>query len=83
MADTIIQIVFAVLVGFVLVLIFYYGGSLIPCILFHAVNNALSAFEVPGMMDPKLEMALNVALIVVVLGGYLIYLIRTFSKNKE
>ena len=59
---TIIQIVFAVLVGFVLVLIFYYSGSLIPCILFHSVNNALSAFEARGTMDPKLEMALNVAL---------------------
>ena len=82
-ATTIIQIVFAVLVGFVLVLIFYYGGSLIPCILFHSVNNALSAFEARGAMDPKLEMALNVALIVVVLGGYLVYLIKAFSKNRE
>lgn len=76
---TIIQIVFAVLVGFVLVLIFYYSGSLIPCILFHSVNNALSAFEARGTMDPKLEMAL----IVVVLGGYLVYLIKTFSTNRE
>lgn len=76
---TIIQIVFAVLVGFVLVLIFYYSGSLIPCILFHSVNNVLSAFEARGTMDPKLEMAL----IVVVLGGYLVYLIKTFSKNRE
>ena len=78
---TIIQIVFAVLVGFVLVLIFYYGGSLVPCILFHSVNNALSAFEAQGTMNPQLEMALNVALIVVVLGGYLIYLIKAFSKK--
>ena len=78
---TIIQIVFAVLVGFVLVLIFYYGGSLVPCILFHSVNNALSAFEAQGTMNPQLEMALNVALIVVALGGYLIYLIKAFSKK--
>mgnify|MGYP002625693199 CR=1 FL=1 len=78
---TIIQIVFAVLVGFVLVLIFYYGGSLVPCILFHSVNNALSAFEAQGTMNPQLEMALNVALIVVVLGGYLVYLIKAFSKK--
>ena len=78
---TIIQIVFAVLVGFVLVLIFYYSESLIPCILFHSVNNALSAFEAQGTMNPQLEMALNVALIVVVLGGYLVYLIKAFSKK--
>ena len=78
---TIIQIVFAVLVGFVLVLIFYYSGSLVPCILFHSVNNALSAFEAQGTMDPQLEMALNAALIVVILGGYLVYLIKAFSKK--
>ena len=78
---TVIQIVFAVLVGFVLVLIFYYGGSLVPCILFHSVNNALSAFEAQGTMNPQLEMALKVALIVVVLGGYLVYLIKAFSKK--
>ena len=73
----------ATMTVFVLVLIFYYSGSLIPCILFHSVNNALSVFEARGTMDPKLEMALNVALIVVVLGGYLVYLIKTFSKNRE
>ena len=37
--SSIVQIVFAVLVGFVLVLIFYHGKSLIPCILFHSANN--------------------------------------------
>ena len=32
-------------------------------------------------MDPKLEMALNMALIVVVLGGYLVCLLKTFFKE--
>ena len=62
------QIVFAIMVGFVLVLIFHRGGSLIPCIVFHSINNALGAFEAEGDMDPKLKMALNAALIIVVLG---------------
>lgn len=83
LTSTILQIVFAVAVGFVLVLIFYHGGSLIPCILFHSVNNALSAFGAEGNLDPKLEMALNIALIVLVLGGYSLYLMKTFSKKKE
>ncbi len=43
--NTIIQIIFAVTVGFVLVIIFYKGKSLFPCIVFHALNNSLSAFE--------------------------------------
>ena len=81
LTSTLIQIVFAILVGFVLVLIFHGGGSLIPCILFHSANNALGAFEVEGTMDPGLSMALNLALIIVVLGGYSLYLYRTVFMN--
>ena len=83
LTDSIVQIVFAILVGFALVLIFYHGGSLIPCIAFHAANNALYAFEKEGGMDPKLEYVLNVVLIVVVLGGYVLYLIKRFPLNTE
>ena len=81
--ESVIQIVFAILVGLVLVLIFYYGGSLIPCIIFHSVNNALFAFESEGTMDPTLAIVLNIMLIIVVLGGYSFYLIKAFSKNAE
>ena len=83
LAATIVQIIFAVLVGFVLVLIFYRGGSLIPCIVFHSVNNALGAFEAEGTMDPKLQRVLNIVLFVVVLGGYLLYLVKAFPKETK
>ena len=83
LTETAIQIGFAIMVGFVLVLIFYRGGSLIPCILFHSVNNALGAFEAEGGMDSGLEMTLNIALILLVLGGYLLYLVRAFPKETE
>lgn len=82
-AYTAVQVIFAILVGFVLVLIFYYGGSLIPCIVFHSVNNALGAFEAEGHMDPGLEFALNLVLIFVVLGGYLLYLIKTLPGLRK
>ena len=78
-----VQIVFAVLVGFVLVLIFYHGKSLIPCILFHSANNALRVFSAESAPDPQTEMVLNLLLIVVVLGGYSLYLVRAFSKKAE
>ena len=48
---------------------------------FHAVNNALGAFEAESAMDSKLNMALNIALIIVVLGGYLLYLVKKFAKR--
>ena len=79
MVSTLVQIVFAVLVGFVLVLIFHYGGSLIPCIIFHSANNALKVFAAEGSMSRQAETALNLAVIIVVLGGYLLWLVKTFS----
>lgn len=81
--SSLVQIGFAVLVGFVLVLIFYRSGSLIPCILFHAVNNSLGAFEKESSMDPRLAMGINIALIVLLLGGYLLYLVKAFPKKPE
>jgi membrane protease YdiL (CAAX protease family) len=83
MVSTLIQIVFAVLVGFVLVLIFYHGKSLIPCILFHSANNALKVFSAEGTFSPQTEMVINLALIVVVLGGYVLYLMKTFPIRPD
>ena len=77
-----VQIIFAVLVGFVLVTVFYRGGSLIPCIVFHSVNNAIGAFGAEGQLDTRTEMIMNLILIVVVLGGYLLYLYR-FAPRKD
>ena len=82
LASSMVQIVFAVLIGFALVLIFYYGKSLIPCIVFHSANNALGAFGAETGMDPQMEMILNIVLIFVVLGGYIFYLLMTFSSHK-
>ncbi len=82
LSSSLFQIIFACLVGLVLVLIFYYGGSLIPCILFHSINNALGAFGVEGGLSPKLTVVLNLVLDFVVLGGYAVYLLKTFSKKK-
>ena len=82
-ASNVIQIVFAVLVGFVLVLIFYYGKSLIPCILFHSANNALKVFEADGGFSPQIEMVMNLVLIFVVLGGYVFYLVKVFPGKAE
>ena len=80
-ASSVTQIVFAVLVGFVLVLIFHYGRSLVACILFHSANNALKVFSAEGNLDPRTELVLNIVLIVVVLGGYSLYLVRAFPEE--
>lgn len=81
-ASSAVQIIFAVLVGFVLVTVFYRGGSLIPCIVFHSVNNAIGAFGAEGQMGPRTEMIMNLILIVVVLGGYLLYLYKIAPREE-
>ena len=73
-----IQIVFAVLVGLVLIWIFYHGKSLVPCIVFHSVNNALKVFAAEGSLSTRADMIINLVLIVVVLGGYSFYLVKKF-----
>ena len=83
LAAALIQVVFAVMVGFVLVLIFYHGKSLIPCILFHSANNALKVFAAEGSLNPKAEMIINLVVIVVVLGGYLFYLVKAFPIKEK
>ena len=83
LASSMTQIVLAVLLGFVLVLIFYYGKSLIPCILFHSANNALQVFSAEGSLDPQTEMVLNLVVIAIVLGGYSLYLVRAFSMKEK
>lgn len=43
--DTILQMVYAIAIGFTFVLCFYKSGSLIPCIITHSVINATSKFS--------------------------------------
>ena len=81
--SSLVQIIFAVLVGFVLVLIFYHGKSLTACILFHSANNALKVFAGGGSLSPQTEMIMNLVISVVVLGGYLFYLVKVFPIEEE
>lgn len=77
-AETLPQIVFAVAVGFALVELFYRGGSLIPCVVFHSLNNALNTFGV-GSIAPAVEYAVDAALILL-LASYALLLYRTLPE---
>lgn len=80
----IMQIVGAIICGFVFVLIFYYGGSLIPCILAHGINNALSIFSNLGVLSTKLQILLfGINMLVMTLYAITIcYLLSKEKKNK-
>lgn len=82
--ETMVQIIFAVFVGFTLVALFYKGKSLVPCIVFHGVNNALSAIEksneeiagILSMSKESFEMALLAAFILILA----VYSVTMFKK---
>ena len=49
--ETIMQICYAISIGFMLVMIFHKSGSLLPCILFHMIFNALAIFNVENNLS--------------------------------
>ena len=77
---TLCQICYAMAAGFMFVIIFYRGGSLLPCIAAHSGINALSAFgvEAQGMTEIWTALALCV-----ISGGYAIVLLHTLPKKEE
>ena len=87
---TIMQIIFATVVGFTLVILFYKGGSLIPCIIFHSLNNSLSAIELTNVEAARIlsinESTLEFLIIiihVIILLIYYIFSLRKFDPKYE
>ncbi|MCR5227939.1 MAG: CPBP family intramembrane metalloprotease [Eubacterium sp.] len=86
--ETLLQIAFAMAVGFVLVTLFYKGKSLIPCIAFHSINNSLSAISNEeaslkffGTVEKELYITVGIALIICVI--YLVALWHNFQNNSS
>lgn len=46
------------------------------------IGHIVNMFSAEGNMDPKVEMILNIVLIVVFLGGYLLYLVKVLPNKK-
>lgn len=79
--NNIVQIVFAVAVGFLLVFIFHRTGSLIACIGFHSLNNSVSSFATMEFLINALGSEENAVMVsagaqIVIIAIYLIYVIK-------
>ena len=74
------QIVFAVAVGFLLVTIFYRGGSLLPCIITHAAINTLGTFANDTGLTAQMRLV-HVAALISVTVVYALVLTRTLPKR--
>ena len=74
-AENLVQIFFAVLIGFLYVIIFWRGGSLWPCVISHGVFNSLSAFSAEG------EGMIQLAVLCVLTVAYAVVLLKTLPKT--
>ena len=80
LVENLCQIVFAIAVGFLLVTIFYRGGSLIPCILVHSAINTLSTFANDTNLTTEMHL-LHLGILIVVTVTYTLILTKTLLKN--
>lgn len=73
--STLLQIGYATALGFLFTVLFERSGSLIPCVVTHSVNNALSIFA--AQHGEGFEMAVSVALMAIALA----YAFRVLKKT--
>ena len=71
--SNLLQVVYAVAIGFAFVMIYCKTKSLLPCIIVHSVFNGLSAFANEAAMTPQREIISGI-LLAVIAGGYALYL---------
>ena len=81
LADNILQIIFAVAVGFLFVTIFYRSGSLLPCIITHSAINTLSTFANEAGFTMEKQM-IHVLVMIVVAVAYTLILAKTLPENQ-
>lgn len=76
------QVFYAMAVGFLFVIIFYKGGSLISCIITHSLVNAFSVFQNTQAFTPLIEVIISIAIIVVA-SIYALVLLKTLKQKPE
>ncbi len=75
---TLLQICYAVAIGFLFTLIFHKGKSLWPCILTHSIFNSLSAFSVEPDTTGSL---LSAAALCIIPAAYALWLLKHSKQN--
>ena len=80
--SNICQIFYAIAVGFLFVIIFYKGGSLLACIITHSLVNATSVFQNTQVVHGMVEVLLSVIITIVAI-VYSIILIKTLTNQSK
>ena len=79
--NNILQVVFAVAVGFLLVFIFHRTGSLLACIGFHSLNNSVNSFAsgeflINALGSEEAAVMVSGGVKIVIIAIYMIYVIK-------
>ena len=82
LVNNLCQICSAIAIGFLLVTLFYRGGSLIPCILTHSAINTLSTFANETGITPEKHM-IQVLILILITIAYTLILTRTLPKKQN
>lgn len=81
LATNLCQICFAIAIGFLLVTIFYRGGSLFPCIIVHSAINTLSTFANKAGLTLEKHM-IHVLVLMFITVAYNLVLTKTLPKSQ-
>lgn len=82
LAANLCQICFAIAIGFLLVTIFYRGGSLFPCILTHSAINALSTFANEAGFTVEKHL-IHIVVLIFITVAYNLILTGTLPKKQQ
>lgn len=77
----ILQVIYAIAIGFAFVMIYYKTKSLIACIVIHGVFNSLSVFANEAAMTPQRQIVSSVV-IAIIAGAYALYIALTVKDAK-
>lgn len=81
LVNNLCQIVFAIAIGFLMVTIFYRGGSLIPCIIVHSAINTLGTFANNTGLTMEMQL-LHIAVLIVITVAYTLVLTKILPKKQ-
>lgn len=82
LVNNLLQVVYATAAGFMFVMLYCKGGSLLPCIGAHGIFNALSVFADEKAASQEMRVFTAIALTVIT-GGYAVYLALMLPKEEK
>jgi len=79
--SNLLQVIYAMAIGFAFVMIYYKTKSLMPCILTHSIFNGLSIFSDETLITPQRQF-ISGSLIAILAGGYALYIALAVKDKK-